>query len=390
MRMILNSVVAIGLLGFAGIAPIAAQSSSDAAHSTVQGGAVTVVANSTAGGATIDYIHAKPMKLPTAPGRSEAAATEDLINALRSTQPSGRPGFSAGSYGDGALDPTFLGAPARQDTSDEVTPEEFGTNNHAFSTARGDLNVATNTRFPYRVSGRLFFNIGGDTFVCSASLIKKGVVVTAAHCVANFGTGQLYSNWHFIPGYRNGAAPFGDWTVKNAFVLTSYLNGSDPCAVAGVVCRDDVAVLLLNAKAGKYPGTSTGWYGFGWNGLGFTSAGLTHITQVGYPVCLDNGELMERNDSQGFKSAANSNNTVIGSLMCGGSSGGPWLINFGVRPSLTGTTAGTAPDANVVVGVTSWGFVSNAPKEQGASPFLSGNIVPLVNSACSAVPAACT
>ena len=76
--------------------------------------------------------------------------------------------------------------------------------------------------------------------------------------------------------------------------------------------------------------------------------------------------------------------------MCGGSSGGPWLINFGVRPSLTGTTAGTAPDENVVVGVTSWGFVSNTPKEQGASPFLSGNIVPLVNSACSAVPAACT
>ena len=73
MRMILNSVVAIGLLGFAGIAPIAAQSRPDAAHSTVQGGAVTVVANSTAGGATIDYIHAKPMKLPTAPGRSEAA-----------------------------------------------------------------------------------------------------------------------------------------------------------------------------------------------------------------------------------------------------------------------------------------------------------------------------
>ena len=70
MRMILNSVVAIGLLGFAGIAPIAAQSRPDAAHSTVQGGAVTVVANSTAGGATIDYIHAKPMKLPTAPGRS--------------------------------------------------------------------------------------------------------------------------------------------------------------------------------------------------------------------------------------------------------------------------------------------------------------------------------
>ncbi len=31
-----------------------------------------------------------------------------------------------------------------------------------------------------------------------------------------------------------------------------------------------------------------------------------------------------------------------------------------------------------MVGVTSWGYVSTLPKEQGASPFLSTNIVPLV------------
>jgi hypothetical protein len=99
---------------------------------------------------------------------------------------------------------------------------------------------------------------------------------------------------------------------------------------------------------------------------------------------------MERNDSQGFRSSTDVNNTLIGSLMCGGSSGGPWLANFGVRPALTGTTAGAFPDSNVVVGVTSWGSSSATVKRVGASPFLSTNIVPLVNAACSAVPAACS
>jgi len=75
--------------------------------------------------------------------------------------------------------------------------------------------------------------------------------------------------------------------------------------------------------------------------------------------------------------------------MCGGSSGGPWLENFGIRPTLTGTGNGTAPLSNVVVGVTSWGYTNNAVKQQGASPFTSNNIVSLVNSACGSRPAAC-
>ena len=61
-----------------------------------------------------------------------------------------------------------------------------------------------------------------NTFVCSASMVKRGVVVTAAHCVANYGQSQFYHNWHFYPGYRNGTAPFGNWTVFQALVKTSY------------------------------------------------------------------------------------------------------------------------------------------------------------------------
>ena len=76
--------------------------------------------------------------------------------------------------------------------------------------------------------------------------------------------------------------------------------------------------------------------------------------------------------------------------MNGGSSGGPWVANFGLPAALTGETNGSFPQSNVVIGVTSWGYTSNAPKEQGAAPFTSGNIQVLITAACAATPAACS
>jgi hypothetical protein len=98
---------------------------------------------------------------------------------------------------------------------------------------------------------------------------------------------------------------------------------------------------------------------------------------------------MERTDAQGSTVASSSNNTVIGSLMTGGSSGGPWLVNFGVAPALAGTSFGKAPNRNVVVGVTTWGSTNTAVEEMGAAPFTSKNIVVLVNKVCGKTPAAC-
>lgn len=332
-----------------------------------------------------DYANARPM-LPLAPGGP--------IDMVPSLEDLGRPGFSASGAGNGRENPITLPMPVISDQDSDIEgpvgPDEFGTGRQPFSTARADLlTLATNTQYPYRPSGKLFFqDANNNTFVCSASMIKRGIVVTAAHCVANYGQRQFYHNWHFFPGYRNGAVPFGNQTVFQAWIKTSYFNGTDGCAVFGVVCPNDVAVLILNTQNGGYVGTQTGWYGYGWNGFGFTN-GTTHVTQIGYPVCLNNGLYMERNDSQGFVSASNSNNTIIGSLMCGGSSGGPWINNFGIRPTLTGTGNGTAFNPNIVVGVTSWGYINNAVKQQGASPFTSNNIVSLVNSACTSRPAAC-
>ncbi|CAN7372771.1 trypsin-like serine protease [Trinickia sp. LjRoot230] len=296
----------------------------------------------------------------------------------------------SGGMGDGKQHAVRLAMPATIESKDAVTPEEFGSSGQPFTTNRVDAQ-GNNTQFYYafRPAGKLFFNIGSNTYVCSASLIKPGVVATAAHCVANFGQSQFYSNWMFVPAYSNGTAPYGVWSAASATVMTSYYNGTDSCAVRGIVCQDDVAVLTLRPQGGTYAGNSAGWYGYGWNGYGFNGSAQALVDQLGYPVALDGGLLMQRNDSQGYVASSFSNNTIIGSLMTGGSSGGPWLVNLGIAPGLSGISFGNAAGRNVVVGVTSWGYSDASVKQEGASPFTSGNIVPLVGAACGATPGAC-
>ena len=344
-------------------------------------------------GSEIDYQNAKPLPLPKA--RQPAPTGSD---ALRGTaNPStvfGNPGVSPGGAGNGAESPEQL-APAKNiapgSQGSGAAPQDFGTSGQPFSTA--EVNAygnQTSKYYPFRASGKLFFKIGTASYLCSASLIKPGVVVTAAHCVANYGQSQFYSGWQYIPSYNNGTAPYGKWNASYATILTAYYNGSDNCYQFGVICPDDVAVIVLKPKSGAYPGTNTGWFGYGWNGYSYNSSAQAHITQLGYPVDLNSGVLMERNNSQGYTYGSYSNNTILGSLMTGGSSGGPWVVNLGIQPSLGGGDGfGSAPNPNVVVGVTSWGYTDLTVKQQGAAPFTSGNIVNLVNTVCASTPGAC-
>ena len=272
-----------------------------------------------------------------------------------------------------------------EQSSDGLTSQAFGTGNRPYTTSR--VNAVGNTTtsyYPFRAAGRLFFKIGASSYVCSASLIKKGVIVTAAHCVNGYGSGSFYSNFQFVAGYNSGNAPYGVAGYKAVYVMTAYNRGTDSCYQRGVVCQNDVALIVLNSNVG----TLAGYYGYGYNGYSFIN-NTAQITQLGYPVALDGGLLMERTDSLGSVSSAMSGNTLIGSLQTGGSSGGPWLVNLGTTPSVSGTSLGSASSSNVVVGVTSWGYTDTGVKVQGASPFTSSNIVNLVNAACTAYPTSC-
>ena len=192
----------------------------------------------------------------------------------------------------------------------------------------------------------------------------------------------------------NTTKPYGTWAVTKVYVKASYLNGTDPCysGAPGVVCQNDVAVLVITPQSGVYPGTKTGWFSYGYNGYGFNSQNppIALINQLGYPVSHDSGLIMQRTDSMGYVDSTFANNTIWGSRQTGGSSGGPELVNLGIRGTLSGgVLSGSESGANTVVGVTSWGYTNQAVKQQGASPFLNTNVKAFVDAACAAYANAC-
>jgi V8-like Glu-specific endopeptidase len=261
-----------------------------------------------------------------------------------------------------------------------------------FTTSRIETgNKAVNSKaYPFRTTGKLLVTYpDGSGLDCSATLVKKGVIITAAHCIATYGSGFKNANWTFIPGLYNGKASYGRAQGIAAYAPDSYIAGSGSC-LDGVVCSNDVAVIVLSAQRGKYIGSRTGWLGLGYDGFGYSSYGQVQITQLGYPIGIDYGNQITRNDSLGVRFGLEfANNTLIGSPFNEGSSGGPWVSNFGTTAGSTGAFMGYSVDQNMIVGVTSWGYLGTTAAVSATSPFTSENIGMLMNSACSEFPAAC-
>lgn len=275
------------------------------------------------------------------------------------------------------------------------------------------------TSYPWRATGELSFYIGGTQYVCSASMIGRGLLITAAHCVYEFGNGTdagWHTNYVFTPAMVDSkTAPlFKTWKFQSETISSSYYHGNDSCVSTGIACNNDLALVILAPQGGKYAGDYTGWYGYGWNGYSYVSsfggASLASITELGYPVAFDSGRMMERTDGIGaYYNNGGVLNTVLGTAMTGGSSGGPWLVNFGASPVVSlPATLGNSNVGNIVVGVTSWGYTTPGNNTQGASFFGqntewpgtsyldntgknrgAGNIGGLVAAACNLTPAAC-
>ncbi|MDN2566006.1 hypothetical protein N1F89_07220 [Aquibium sp. A9E412] len=255
------------------------------------------------------------------------------------------------------------------------------------------------TSRPYRWAGKLWMRFDNSWFVCSAALIKKGVLVTAAHCVHQYGQGAggFADEVRWYPANLNAAGgPWGYYQGVNWIIPTVYRDGTDTCqsGANGVVCNNDIATVTLAARNGLYPGQGLGgWYWYGWNGYsykvnssGFGNHTIAEINQLGYPVAWDSGRQMQRNNSFGkyVTSTSTTNgqllkNTQLGSPLSGGSSGGPWIVNFSTRPLLTNTSDasyGAMPTRNVIVGTTSWGYTNKDINVQGASWFGQNNEFP--------------
>jgi len=106
-------------------------------------------------------------------------------------------------------------------------------------------------------------------------------------------------------------------------------------------------------------GLLTGYFGYA-----TLSLAANHVHMLGYPVGFDNGNRMHQVTS-GRCYAGGSNTERYGSDMRGGSSGGPWVQDFGAVSN--GQTVANPAGPNLVVGVTSYLNLSTDPQYLGSS-----------------------
>lgn len=264
-----------------------------------------------------------------------------------------------------------------------VQPNAVGTGGLQFSSTRVYPN-ASDTTYPTSTIGKLYFRKpNGLTYMCTGSMIKPGVVVTAGHCVHS-GNGLAsgwYNSFQFIPGFRNAngieTRPYGTWTSwANARTSTAWFSGG-----GGVPNLRDYAVIVFNRDAnGRRIGDYTGWLGYQ-----YPMMIGKQLTAVGYPGNLDSGGQMHRVES--LVTDGGTNNGTFGSDMEGGSSGGPIVLNLR-RDYVDSSTLPSEYNGNRITSVVSWGYIDTTRKVQGGSQF-DATFGTMLTNACTAFPWAC-
>ncbi len=256
-----------------------------------------------------------------------------------------------------------------------VKPEDIGTLKTPFSSSRL-VPSSARLSYPYRASGKLFFQKpDGGSFICSGAVLRPRLILTAGHCVhqGSGGGGGFYKSFLFVPAYHNGQAPYQAWNWRWVITTSSWASSN-----GNVPNKADFAIIEVeDRKFGsqvKKIGEVVGYYGYRTNALV-----NNHTKKIGYPGNHDNGQIMHQVDSEDFKSGGQ-NTRLYGSDMRGGSSGGGWVENFGIKAA--GQVGGLQPWPNRLIGVTSYGYVAVGPKVQGSS-ILNKEFLDILNIACA-------
>ena len=158
--------------------------------------------------------------------------------------------------------------------------------------------------------GALF---AGDSHYCSASVVHSPAgnqVLTAAHCIHDGAGGDYLSGLTFAPGYHDGTAPYGMWTVTKALVAPDWITGSDP--------NVDVGFMTVHQDGNPRSIESI----TGANQLGIDRGFGNQITLVGYPDDTESPMVCQNTTGR----QAEYQMRVACAGFPDGTSGGPWVV----------------------------------------------------------------
>jgi V8-like Glu-specific endopeptidase len=171
--------------------------------------------------------------------------------------------------------------------------------------------------------GKLFFTTRGRDAVCSASVVaglRADLVLTAGHCVFNR---RWATNVAFVPGYRNGKAPYGIYPAQRLWTTRQWVRRAD--------WRYDVAYIDLGVngrdqQAGRVVGTQ---------GVAFAKV-RKRVHTFGYPAARPyNGETLSYCSARAGRDKRLRGRTYrMRCNLTAGASGGPWLAGFRPRTGI--------------------------------------------------------
>lgn len=184
--------------------------------------------------------------------------------------------------------------------------------------------------------GKVFFVLDGRGYVCSGNSVgarNSSVVATAAHCVHGGGEGASFaSRWVFVPSYRDGATPYGQWAATSLSVPEQWSANGDISYDTGFVKVGKVDQRTLAEAVGASP-------------IAFSQSRGLHYTAYGYPVPPPyDGEKVQSCSGTAIPDPYQTQSQGIPCDMKGGSSGGPWFLESGVHNSVNSFGYTTYPD----------------------------------------------
>ncbi|MDX6632769.1 MAG: hypothetical protein QOG26_774 [Solirubrobacterales bacterium] len=148
------------------------------------------------------------------------------------------------------------------------------------SAATNGVDTGDPTVRPNRVNGRVFVTIGNAVGACSGSVVatpSASWVLTAGHCVYDANAKAFVTDVRFVPGYRNGRAPFGVWKAHSLAAAPGWIDSVNAGSPDSAV---DVGAIRLDRDASRRHVEEV----VGSFGIGFDQARSQTYTEYGYPV----------------------------------------------------------------------------------------------------------